>query len=132
MIRIEALSFTYEDSKTPAIEGLCLHAGPGQIIGVAGAEGSGRSTLFRLLNGTAPRFFRGAVSGALSVCGLEPARIGHAAMGECVASIFDDPDAQIASLTVEEEASFGLVQRGMPIDESKARVSEALERVGLS
>lgn len=133
MIRVEAINFTYEDAASPAIEGLSLHAGPGQIIGVAGAEGSGRSTLFRLLNGSAPRFFRGKVWGeALTVNGLEPARLGHAAMGACVASIFDDPDAQIASLTVEEEVSFALVQRGLPIEETKARVAEALERVGLS
>jgi energy-coupling factor transporter ATP-binding protein EcfA2 len=133
MIRVEAVNFCYEDATAPAIEGLSLRVGPGQIVGVAGAEGSGRSTLFRLLNGSAPCFFRGKVWGeALEVNGLEPARLGHAAMGAFVASIFDDPDAQIASLTVEEEVSFALVQRGMPIEDTKARVAEALERVGLS
>jgi len=53
-------------------------------------------------------------------------------MGTVVTSVFDDPDSQIISLTVEEEVGFALVQRGYSFAEISERVGEALERVGLA
>jgi energy-coupling factor transporter ATP-binding protein EcfA2 len=132
VIRLEDLSFAYEGSSSCAVGNLEIQAAPGQIIGVAGAEGSGRTTLFRLLNGTAPKVFRGTVDGKATVAGIDPTAAGHAALGAAVASVFDDPDAQIVSLTVEEEVGFALVQRGVELGCVRLRVSEALDRVGLS
>lgn len=132
MIRARDLCFRYEDAEVDAVSGISFHLGPGQILGIAGPEGSGRTSLFRLLNGTAPGFFPGDISGELSVAGMEPARVGHARLGTLVASIFDDPDAQIVSLTVEEEVGFALTQRGLSHEEIGQRVRQALETVGLA
>ncbi len=132
IVRLEHFSFTYEGAARPALADLDLEVRPGEFVGVVGAEGSGRTTLFRVLNGSAPRHFRGEWGGRADVGGLDACEVGHAELGVFVASIFDDPDAQIVSLTVEEEVCFALVQRGLPSDIVAARMKEALAAVGLS
>lgn len=132
MIHFQGIRFTYEDADFAALDGVDFHVSPGSLICVAGPESSGKSTLFRLLNGTAPKMFPGEISGILSVGGFDPSSFGHSALGAIVTSVFDDPDSQIVSLTVEEEVSFALVQRGLPFDEIRHRARDALKNVGLS
>lgn len=132
MIRLESVAFRYDGQDHLALDGIDLAAGAGKLVCVAGADCSGKSTLFRLLNGTAPRAFPGSRTGAIAVGGLDPEEQGHSAIGELVTSVFDDPDSQIISLTVEEEVAFALVQRGFDFAEIHGRVEDALERVGLS
>jgi energy-coupling factor transporter ATP-binding protein EcfA2 len=132
MITLENVSFRYDESDNLALDGISLEAGQGELVCVAGADCSGKSTLFRLLNGTAPRAFPGERTGKLTVGGLNPEDQGHAALGELVTSVFDDPDSQIISLTVEEEVAFALVQRGLDFGVIRVRVKEALARVGLA
>jgi len=132
IVRLEHFSFTYEDATQPSLVDLNLEVRPGEFVGIVGAEGSGRTTLFRVLNGSAPRHFRGEWSGAAHVGGFDACEVGHATLGATVASIFDDPDAQIVSLTVEEEVCFALVQRGFPPELVSARMREALAAAGLA
>jgi energy-coupling factor transport system ATP-binding protein len=132
IVRLEHFSFTYEGAARASLADLDLEVWPGEFVGVVGAEGSGRTTLFRVLNGSAPRHFPGTWSGSVGVGGFDACSVGHAALGSFVASIFDDPDAQIVSLTVEEEVCFALVQRGFSSDTVAARMREALAATGLS
>ena len=132
MIKLESVRFKYDDAEDYALDGVSLSAGPGTLVCVAGAERSGKTTLFRVLNGTAPRAFPGELSGTVAVAGYDPSTRGHAAVGADVTSVFDDPDSQIVSLTAAEEVAFALVQRGLDFAEIDRRVAEALDRVGLS
>lgn len=132
MIRFESLSFRYDEADEYALSDINLAIGSGEFVCVIGAERSGKTTLFRLLNGTAPRAFPGDITGTMSVNGEDPSLRGHMATGETVTSIFDDPDSQIISLTVAEEIAFALVQRGMDFDEIEKRSAEALSLVSLS
>lgn len=132
MIKLDNVGFRYDDDDRNALEGINLEVAQGSLVCVAGADRSGKTTLFRLLNGTAPRAFPGTRCGTLTVGGLDPEEHGHSAIGALVTSVFDDPDSQIISLTVEEEVAFALVQRGTDFDEIAVRVREALARVGLS
>jgi len=132
VIKLDSVRFRYEDTDEFALDGVSLDAGPGRLICLTGAERSGKTTLFRLLNGTAPRAFPGELSGILRVNGSDPSSQGHMAVGAAVTSVFDDPDSQIVSLTAGEEVAFALVQRGLPFDEIDRRVLDALERVGLA
>ena len=132
MISLDSVRFTYEDAESPALDGISFTAAAGSFVCIAGAESSGRSTLFRLLNGTAPNSFPGTVSGSIRIGDFDPSESGHHVTGTLVTSVFDDPDSQIISLTVEEEVSFALVQRGYRFEEIGERVSTALSRVGLA
>lgn len=94
-----------------------------QTIAVIGANGSGKSTFARLLNGLiAPS------SGTVSVLGLDTVR-QRAAVRKRVGFVFTNPDAQILMPTPAEDLALSL--RGHPQAEVAARVRETLEMHGL-
>ena len=95
-------------------------------IGIVGANGSGKSTLARLLNGLVV-----PSSGTVRVDGLDTRRAG-AAVRRRVGFVFTDPDAQIVMPTVAEDVSFSLRRSGLDRAARARRVTEVLERFGLT
>jgi biotin transport system ATP-binding protein len=94
-------------------------------IGVVGANGSGKSTVARLLNGLVV-----PTSGRVLVDGLDTRRQG-AQVRRRVGFVFTDPDAQIVMPTVAEDVAFSLRRHGLPKAQIAARVAGALARVDL-
>ncbi|MFD9946908.1 energy-coupling factor ABC transporter ATP-binding protein [Nonomuraea sp. NPDC059023] len=95
-------------------------------IGVAGANGSGKSTFARLLNGLAL-----PTTGTVRVLGMDTRREA-AKIRRRVGFLFTDPDAQIVMPTVAEDVAFSLRRRGLPKAEVAALVEEVLSRYGLA
>jgi biotin transport system ATP-binding protein len=95
-------------------------------IGVIGANGSGKSTFARLLNGLVL-----PSSGHVLVDGLDT-RTAVREVRRRVGFVFQDPDAQIVHPTVAEDAAYGLENQGVPPAERAERVAEVLARYGLA
>jgi len=95
-------------------------------IGIVGANGSGKSTFARLLNGLVV-----PSTGAVLVDGLDT-RTHVREVRRRVGFVFQDPDAQIVHPTVAEDAAYGLENQGVPVTERAERVAEVLERYGLA
>jgi biotin transport system ATP-binding protein len=94
-------------------------------IAVIGANGSGKSTFARLLNGlVVPR------AGEVTVHGLST-RSAAGAVRRLVGFVFTDPDAQIVMPTVAEDVAFGLRRLKLDAAESRRRVFAALSDLGL-
>ncbi|MFI7231514.1 energy-coupling factor ABC transporter ATP-binding protein [Nonomuraea angiospora] len=99
---------------------------PERRIGVVGANGSGKSTFARLINGLAL-----PTSGSVTVLGLDTRR--HAArIRRGVGFLFTDPDAQIVMPTVAEDVAFSLRRKGLTREEVERRVHDVLSRYGLA
>ncbi|MGW6500153.1 energy-coupling factor ABC transporter ATP-binding protein [Nonomuraea angiospora] len=99
---------------------------PERRIGVVGANGSGKSTFARLINGLAL-----PTSGSVTVLGLDTRR--HAAkIRRGVGFLFTDPDAQIVMPTVAEDVAFSLRRKGLAREEVERRVHDVLSRYGLA
>jgi biotin transport system ATP-binding protein len=94
-------------------------------IGIVGANGSGKSTFARLLNGLVV-----PSAGRVRVDGLDTARDARAVRRK-VGFCFTDPDAQIVMPTVAEDVAFGLRRRGLDKAEVDARVARILKDHGL-
>jgi biotin transport system ATP-binding protein len=89
-------------------------------IGVIGANGSGKSTFARMLNGLVV-----PSAGTVTVDGLDTRTDGRQVRRR-VGFCFTDPDAQIVMPTVAEDVAFGLRRRGLSRGEVEARVAGAL------
>jgi biotin transport system ATP-binding protein len=98
---------------------------PEARIGVVGANGSGKSTFARLLNGLVL-----PDEGTVEVEGLDTRRDGPAVRRR-VGFVFTDPDAQIVMPTVAEDVALSLRRSPDPAPARAARVAAALQRVGL-
>src|SRR5918998_2079486 len=94
-------------------------------IGVIGANGSGKSTFARMLNGLVV-----PSAGTVTVDGLDTGKHGRQ-VRKRVGFCFTNPDSQIVMPTVAEDVAFGLRRRGLSRAESAARVDEVLRGYGL-
>jgi len=95
-------------------------------VGIVGANGSGKSTFARMLNGLVL-----PTSGRVRVDGLDTRRAGRQVRRR-VGFCFTDPDAQIVMPTVAEDVAFGLRRRGLSKAETADRVAAALASYGLA
>jgi biotin transport system ATP-binding protein len=94
-------------------------------VGIVGANGSGKSTFARLLNGLIV-----PTEGTVQVDGLSTARQGRE-IRRRVGFCFTDPDAQIVMPTVGEDVAFSLRSTDLSKDEIRARVEQTLQRFRL-
>ncbi|MBN9024375.1 energy-coupling factor ABC transporter ATP-binding protein [Kaistia sp. MMO-174] len=122
MIVLEAVSHDFDGR--PVLDGIDL-ALPERRIGVVGANGSGKSTFARLLNGlVVPR------AGRVLVDGVDT-RKDIKAIRRKVGFVFQNPDHQIVMPIVAEDLAFGLKARRIPKGEIDARIDAALARYQL-
>ena len=114
---IEARGVSHRYGERTVIQDVDVHLSE-ERIGIIGANGCGKSTFVRMLNGLVV-----PTTGTVTVDGLDTrreAREVRRRVGFC----FTDPDAQIVMPTVAEDVAFGLRRRGL----SKADVGERVER----
>ena len=97
-----------------------------QRIGLVGANGCGKSTLARTINGLVQ-----PSSGRVLVDGLDTAKQGRQVRAR-VGFVFTDPDNQIVMPTVAEDVAFSLRKSGLSRTETQAKVAETLRRFGLT
>lgn len=122
LIEFDRVSHSYGDRRV--LDDVTLRIDEHRV-GVVGANGSGKSTFARMLNGLVV-----ATEGTVRVAGLDPdkqARQVRRRVGFC----FTDPDAQIVMPTVAEDIAFGLRRRGLARDDIAERVDAALATYGL-
>ena len=127
IIKIENLTFRYADAETPAIEGLNLELERGAFVAVLGHNGSGKSTLAKLLNAILL-----PTEGRVLVEGIDTADEEKLLeVRRTVGMVFQNPDNQIVASVVEDDVAFAPENLGVPSAEIRARVDEALKRVGM-
>lgn len=132
IIEVENLFFSYksdDDEKQPleVLKNINLNIKSGEFVAVLGHNGSGKSTLAKHLNAILL-----PVSGKVTVNGIDTAdeeRIFE--LRQSAGMVFQNPDNQIVSSIVEEDVAFALENLGVPYDEMRSRVDEALKDVGM-
>ena len=117
------------DRSRPVLDGASLTVPAGRRLALLGANGSGKTTLLRCLSGAlAPTRGRVTLDGAE----LRHTRAGLRAHRQEVQLVLQDPDDQLFSASVAQDVSFGPVNLGLPDDEVRARVAEALDLLAVT
>lgn len=126
-IRVDAVSHAFGDgaARRAVLTDLDVTLTEARI-GIVGANGSGKSTFVRLLNGLVH-----PDAGTVTIDGRDTVRDGREVRRR-VGFCFTDPDAQIVMPTVAEDIAFGLRRRGLTKDEMSARTQAALTAYGLA
>jgi energy-coupling factor transporter ATP-binding protein EcfA2 len=126
VLEIRGLSFRYPDSRKLAVADFNLAVPQGEIVVLAGASGCGKSTLLRTVNGLIPHMYSGEYSGEVRVGGTSVKESNMRDLAQKVGFLFQNPENQIFMFTVERDVAFGLENLGVPREEMRGRVDEAM------
>ena len=129
VITVENLRYRYPHAKELALDGLDFSVEKGEFIGIIGENGAGKSTLSQAIMGLVPQFYKGAYGGTVMVDGIEAGRTPVAQLCGHVGLVFQNPFNQLSGAkdNVYEEVAFGMQNLGVPAEEMKNRVEEALK-----
>lgn len=130
-VEVKDLTFTYRGARKPAIKNIDLKLIDGEFVVVTGPTGCGKTTLCRCFNGLIPHFHQGRMTGQMKVNGVETREKNVSDLSQTVGFVFQDPENQLVALNVERELAFGPENLGLPREEIKARVEEAIDMVGI-
>ncbi len=129
VITVENLRYRYPHTKELALDGLDFSVEKGEFIGIIGENGAGKSTLSQAIMGLVPQFYKGAYGGMVTVDGIEAGKTPVAQLCGHVGLVFQNPFNQLSGAkdNVYEEVAFGMQNLGVPAEEMKKRVEEALK-----
>lgn len=131
IIEIKDLRFSYpaEEGKEPAevLKGIDLDIKEGEFTAILGHNGSGKSTLAKHMNAILL-----PTSGKVIVDDIDTADESRLfELRQQAGMVFQNPDNQIVSSVVEEDVAFALENLGVPYEEMRRRVDEALRAVNM-
>ena len=127
IIQLEQVVYQYPDAQTRAVNDVTLDVEKGEFLAILGRNGSGKSTLAKLMNALLT-----PTGGTVTVGGLRATDENPYDVRALCGMVFQNPDNQIVATVVEEDCAFGLENMGVPSDEIRARVDEALREVGMA
>jgi energy-coupling factor transport system ATP-binding protein len=131
VIRLDKVSFRYRGATELALSEITCHIRPGELVGLLGRSGSGRSTLASTLNGTIPHLVRGDLRGQVHIAGQDIRGRRPRDLADRVGFVFQDFEAQLFSTNVALEVAFGPENLGVPRQEISRRVDRYLRLVRL-
>jgi energy-coupling factor transporter ATP-binding protein EcfA2 len=130
-ITAQNLTFTYAGASKPSMENVNISIKKGEFVILTGPSGCGKTTLCRCLNGLIPNFYSGNLEGGLEVDGLNIIGKSTAELATHVGFVFQNPENQLFSLSVERDVAFGLENLAVPREEAIQRTQWAMEATGI-
>ena len=132
IITAENLIFEYKDEETDAVtevlKGISLDIERGEFVAVLGHNGSGKSTFAKHLNAILT-----PTSGRVCVCGTDTSDEDKLFdIRRRVGMVFQNPDNQMVANIVEDDVAFAPENLGLPREEIRRRVDNALAAVNMS
>ena len=126
MIEVENVSFAYPNN-VKALKDVSLLINDGEFVAIMGQNGAGKTTLVKHFNGLLK-----PSKGIVRIDHVETTKTSVAALAKDSGFVFQNPDHQLFSETVEEEIAFALKNFGFKKDIIEKRITWALNLLGLS
>jgi len=126
LIEVKDIYFTYSTG-VEALKGVSLTIGDGEFVAIMGQNGAGKTTLVKHFNGLLK-----PAKGEVLVDGVSTRDVSVAKLARTVGFVFQNPDHQLFSETVEEEIAFALRNFGFEETTVEKRVTWALNLLDLT
>ena len=127
----EEVSYSYSNPPAFVLKNVNLEIRKGEIFGLIGPTGAGKSTLCCAMNGIVPQFYGGRFFGKLTVAGMDSLENPVSKLAQRVGQVFEDPETQLIATSVENEIAFMLENLKVPRNEIRRRIPLVLESVRL-
>lgn len=127
MVRLEDISFRYDEGTRDILSSLSLDIDDGEIVLLMAPAGSGKTTLARILTGGAPKYTDGTLQGRILFDDRNILELDIADRIEYVSRVAQNTDEMILFSTVEAEISFPLENLGYSEEEIETRIDTILE-----
>ena len=130
IVEFRDVYYTYnrgDASEQRAVNGISFSVEEGEFVAVVGHNGSGKSTIAKLMNGLLE-----PDSGTVTVSGLDTkSNKDLFDIRKTVGVVFQNPDNQMVATIIEDDVAFGPENKGLPSEEIRSRVDWALKSVGM-
>lgn len=131
MIEIKNLNFQYKGSTEAGLHDVSLRIKDGETVLLCGASGCGKTTITRLINGLIPHYYKGELSGSVTVNGRDIAKTELYDLASVVGTVFQNPRSQFFAVDTDGEITFGTENIGLPPAEICRRKAEAVKELEL-
>lgn len=123
MIKVENVSFKYKNSEKNVLENISFDVNDGEIVAIIGENGSGKSTIGRIIAGITK-----LKCGKIIIDNLDISdKKNYEEIQKKVGIVFQNPDNQIIFNNIYDELSFAL--KDVPKEELEERINDALKQV---
>ena len=127
LIEFKNVSFRYDEEKPWVLEELSFKIAKHEWVAIIGHNGSGKSTIAKLINGLLfPQF------GEIWIDGIQMTEDTIWDIREKIGMVFQNPDNQFVGTSVQDDVAFGMENRGFPREKMIARIEETLRDVGMT
>ncbi|MCR3922183.1 MAG: energy-coupling factor ABC transporter ATP-binding protein [Firmicutes bacterium] len=130
-IEVNDLSYQYENNSPVLLKKVNLTVSKGEILAIVGLSGIGKSTLCYCLSGIIPHVYGGVMAGDVLLNGTNTKKMTLPQIATTLGIVFQNPDNQLFSPSVEDEIAFGPENLCVPQGEIKTRINEVLATVGM-
>ena len=131
-VRLENVSFQYTGvNRKNGIKNISMSVKEGECVLLTGISGCGKSTILRVINGLAPYFYEGEITGKIELMGKQTDEIPFAEISKICGSVFQNPRSQFFYMNTSSEIAFGCENQGIPTEEIEARVADCVEQFQL-
>ena len=131
VISFKDYGFQYMAQAEPTLRHINLDIYPGEKVLIAGASGSGKSTIGNCINGLIPFAYPGKSTGSLLVDGVEAEKSSIFELSHTVGTVLQDTDGQFIGLTVGEDIAFAPENNCVPQEEMKKLVDKVAKLVDI-
>ena len=129
MITFSNVSYSYAGDGKKEVQNLNLSIRKGEFLVVTGGSGCGKTTITRMINGLATKFYEGVLEGTVCIDENDVDELPLWEIGKTVGSIFQDPRSQFFASLTEDELAFGCENYGVDKATIEARITDAIDKV---
>lgn len=122
-VAVDHVSFSYPGAAAPVLDDVSFTVRRGETVAIMGRNGAGKSTLARLLCA-----LERPDAGSIAICGVPTGgrRRERRELRRHIGYVMQHPERQLFADTVAQDIAYGPTNQGLPAEEVRARVDEAL------